>query len=94
MSRRPGRIASSYVPRSRAGPHSLTHSLNTQVQRENSRFRTLMAAQLNAAGEEHGPARAQSRFAADEEAHRVDEHGDEVPLRGEEESPRGERAVS
>ena len=33
----------------------LTHSLVTQVQRENSRFRALMATQLSAAGEEHAP---------------------------------------
>ncbi|KAI9452277.1 P-loop containing nucleoside triphosphate hydrolase protein [Lactarius psammicola] len=64
------------------------------VQRENSRFRTLMAAQLNAAGEEHvpvvpapGAVRAQPR-SADEGARR----GDEALLRGEEGSPRSEDA--
>ncbi|KAI9447092.1 P-loop containing nucleoside triphosphate hydrolase protein [Lactarius psammicola] len=64
------------------------------VCRENSRFRTLMAAQLNAAGEEHVPVvpapgvvRAQPR-SADEGARR----GDEALLRGEEGSPRSEDA--
>ncbi|KAH9055376.1 P-loop containing nucleoside triphosphate hydrolase protein [Lactarius vividus] len=63
-----------------------TGSYRELVQRENSRFRSLMAAQLNTAGdsEEHvpapGAARAQPQLA------------DEVLLRGEEGSPRSDVA--
>ena len=54
----------------------------TQVQRENSRFRALMAAQLSTAGEEPVPAAGAVRT-----AHHGDEHGEEVKLSGEEASP-------
>ena len=53
----------------------------TQVQRENSRFRALMAAQLSTAGEEHVPAASAIRT-----TYHRDEHGEEVKLSGEEAS--------
>jgi len=48
-----------------------------QIQRENSRFRTLMAAQLNATGEESPPA-----LLLRDEAHRLTEHADEAQPSG------------
>jgi hypothetical protein len=63
----------------------------TQVQRENSRFRTLMAAQLSVAGgEEH----VQVVPAADavRAVRHGDEHGEEVKLSGEEASSRSSDA--
>ena len=48
----------------------------TQVQRENSRFRALMAAQLSTAGEEHAPVVPVADAVS--AARRGDEHGGEV----------------
>ena len=53
----------------------------TQVQRENSRFRALMAAQLSTAGEEPVSAAGAVRT-----THHRDEHGEEVKLSEEEAS--------
>jgi hypothetical protein len=87
--------------RTRLGRIKLSHAvpliLVIQVQRENSRFRALMAAQLSAAGgEEHGlvvPAADAPRAVS-----HGDEHGEEVKLSGEEASSRrsdaGTRVVS
>jgi hypothetical protein len=58
----------------------------TQVQRENSRFRALMAAQLSTAGGEEHVQVAPAAEAVRAVSHR-DEHGEEVKLSAEQASP-------